>query len=93
MKKALAILSAWTALGFYRGVRLYEYELRRHREIWPHIPRNYTIIKGTLSGLFGVTLYLFPLTGMLAIRKELIRIEMRMLGLSTDCLEYYWLIW
>lgn len=92
MKPSLILLSAWSALGFYRGVKLYQFELKRHQEFWPHIPRNYTLIKGTMSGIFGITIYLFPPTGVLAIIKELMRIEMRLLGLNTDCIEYYWLI-
>ena len=92
MKSELILLSAWSALGFYRGVRLYQFELNRHRKYWPHIPRDYTLISGTLAGIFGATIYLFPLTGILAVFKEITRIEMRLLGLDTDCIEYYWLI-
>jgi hypothetical protein len=92
MKRGLILLSAWSALGFYRGIRLYEFELNRHRKYWPHIPRNYTLIKGTLTGIFGITIYLFPPTGILAGLKEIARMEMRLLGLDTNCIEYYWMI-
>jgi hypothetical protein len=94
MKPGIVLLSAWSALGFYRGVRLYEFELNQYRKYWQrdYTDSSYSIIKGTMTGMFGITIYLFPPTGILAIFKEIARIEMRLLGLNTNCIEYYWLI-
>jgi hypothetical protein len=71
----------WAALGFYRGVQLFRFEYRREQQIEAlykyRQPANfdYPLVKTVASGIFGVTVYLFPLFVPAVIAKECFRAQ------------------
>ncbi len=101
--KPVHIVVPWAALGFYRGVELFRFEYRREQQIKAlckyRKPANfdYPLVKTVASGIFGVTIYLFPLFVPAVIAKEVLRIRR---GCANNTKrspgdeppDYYWLM-
>jgi hypothetical protein len=84
---------AWTTLGFYRGVKLYDSNYKTEYKHYEQRDRNkdsiyvkpkyfYTHLFG--YGLFGTFVYLNPFTGPFAAIKELYRLEVNIRGLKEE---------
>lgn len=85
--------AAWTCLGLYRGIKLHTFEMRKHAELCKTVQEHVWCSPLILSGILGVGVYWFPITGVLAFCKELQRIEMYYWhNVNTDNYEYYWLL-
>ena len=100
--KPVHVVVPWAALGFYRGVQLFRFEYRREQRIEAlykyREPANfdYPLVKTLASGIFGVTIYLFPLFFPAVLAKEFIRVQdfARFQNRSDEDKppSYYWLM-
>lgn len=87
----------WAGLGFYRGVKYYNYCYRKNiinyeKKIYYEKP-VYFYSECFSYGLFGVLLYANPITIFAVIPKEIYRLEITIRGLHEEKeKEYYYKI-
>ena len=77
------LLASWSALGFYRGVHSYKYEIETYTKRYSK-PVRYLYSAMLLHGIVGSSLYLFPLLWPITMAKEIYRIEVNLRGLNED---------
>lgn len=87
------LIPGWTALGFYRGGKLYNYDYKkkysRYEELkdkkYSSISKPEYFYSGCISScLIGGLLYISPVTIFLVIPKEIYRVEVNIRGLHDE---------
>jgi hypothetical protein len=88
--------SAWSTLGFYRGVKEYNYENKIDMDSYnidkeKYGDTKYILIKPTYFyitsisyGFYGSIAYIFPLTAPICFMKEVYRIEINLRNISDE---------
>jgi|LauGreDrversion4_2_1035121.scaffolds.fasta_scaffold1114387_1 hypothetical protein len=80
---AWAAGTAWTTLGFWRGMKQYDYEYSLKNNDKPN-PTPYMYTERIGNGLLGVIVYMNPFLGFLALGKELYRLEINIRNLEDS---------
>jgi hypothetical protein len=92
-KTGIFILSSWVSLGFYRGTKHYDndyikecirYEERKNNKYYIVDKPQYLYTVCLGYGLFGILLYVNPITAALVIPKEIYRLEVNIRGLNEE---------
>jgi hypothetical protein len=92
-KSGIIILSSWLSLGFYRGTKYYgrdykkeciRYEERKDNKYYTVDKPEYFYGQCVAYGLFGILLYVNPLTFAAVIPKEIYRLEVNIRGLNEE---------
>jgi len=87
------ITPPWLALGFYRGVKLYnydlkkktdEYEIEENRKYYNYEKPIYFYSNCFGEGLFGLIMYANPITLPIIIPKEIYRLEVNIRGMNEE---------
>ena len=74
------IAPAWITLGFYRGIKLYNYKYQKGK----YGCKTYFYSECFCSGSFGVFIYLNPFLLPITFVKELHRLEINIRGLNEE---------
>lgn len=81
--KYLILGCSWCGLGFYRGVKDYNYTYNRYKKNEPYIYLN-----SVVDGFLGIFMYANPALLPVTIHKELYRLEVDIRNLEKDS-KYY----
>lgn len=79
LKISHCILLSWTTLGFYRGVKDYDYEQSKKQK------GSYLYSDKILyGGMYGIIIYMNPLLVFITFPKEIYRFEVCVRGLENE---------
>jgi hypothetical protein len=83
------ILPSWTILGFYRGVKQYNNKYKKECNRYENNPKyypkpQYFYAQNIPYGLFGLLMYINPLTVPLVMVKEIYRLEVNVRNLNEE---------
>jgi len=81
-----SIISAWSLLGFYRGMKAYDFNIQKN------YLEKYTYLYSIrfLYGALGFGIYINPFFYLITIPKEIYRIEVDLRGLEEEMkTDYY----
>jgi hypothetical protein len=85
---AIVFASSWTALGFYRGVKYYDYMNHQKKdptkEIYLYSKELSHQTNRILGGLYGIFIYINPFIIFTMIPRELYRLEVDIRGLEDE---------
>lgn len=81
-------MSSLGSLGFYRGMNEYDYSY--HRKNMYKQNTSYLYTNKIIYGLFGASLYVFPVAYIILLQKELYRLEVNIRNLEDEkTTDYY----
>jgi hypothetical protein len=75
-------MCSWPTLGFYRGLKSYDYNYSNDR-IYKSSARPLYIDK-TVWGICGIMCYLHPVGGVIGLYKEVYRLEVNLRGIEDE---------
>jgi hypothetical protein len=84
---AIVFASSWTALGFYRGVKYYDYMYQKkntNKEPYLYSKELSYQTNRIMGGLYGIFIYINPFIIFTMIPRELYRLEVDIRGLEDE---------
>jgi hypothetical protein len=76
--------SAWSGLGFIRGVQSYKYNHNKHIYNKSNNPEPIIYLNSICNGCFGILLYGNPFCLPISLYKEIYRLEVNIRKLETE---------
>jgi len=81
------ILPPWILLGFYRGVNKYNFDYKKKCNIYENYHKyyekpEYFYMANISYGIFGIIMYVNPVTFPAVFAKEIYRLEVNIRGLN-----------
>lgn len=83
-------IGLWTALGFFRGMKSYDYEHKKLETRSSYNPNTYLYSYRFARGCMGAAVYIFPLFFPMTVVKEIYRAEVVLRGLEKEKDTYYY---
>jgi len=80
----LAYFGASSLLGFKRGIQNYNYEHNKLVKKYPNQKDSYLYTRAVLDGAFGAVFYVFPVTNLFMLPKEIYRLEVNLRNLEDE---------
>ena len=74
-KCIIGTFTLWGTLGFVRGVQSYNFETPL---------TNILYTDRVLNGIMGISLYIYPITSIFMLYKEVYRLEVKLFNIKTE---------
>jgi hypothetical protein len=82
-------IGLWTALGFFRGTKSYDYEHKKREMRSSYNPHTYLYSYRFARGCIGAVVYICPMFLPWTVYKEIYRAEVVLRGLENEKDTYY----
>jgi len=82
--RIITSLSSWGLLGFYRGLKSYDYHHEKSKTRTYIKPEPYLYSAKFFNGILGCLFYLNPVLIIVTVPKEIYRIEVNLRGLESE---------